>query len=141
MRDSISDHLGALRQLTVISAAGKHLDTMQPLVEAKLAELAQVIELRRDHDMTALLAMVSSGQGKRLMDSIRGEMNSFIRIEEDVLAQNDAAFQSNMRRLFSPHRDRQPVYAAVCPLVCLLDLPGNTTPAQEFGSSRNPAFA
>ncbi len=101
VRDSISDHLGVLRQLTVISAAGKHLDTMQPLVEAKLAELAQAIELRRDHDMTALLAMESSDQGKRLMDAIRGEMNSFIRIEEDALAQNEAAFQSNMRRLFS----------------------------------------
>ncbi len=73
---------------------------MPPLVEAKLAELAQVIELRRNHDMTAVIATVSSGQGKRLMDSIRGEMNSFIRIEEGALAQNEAEFQSNMRRLF-----------------------------------------
>ena len=57
VRDSISDHLGVLRQLTVISAAGKHLDAMAPLVEAKLPELAQAIELRRNHDMTAVIAM------------------------------------------------------------------------------------
>ena len=100
VRDSISGHLGVLRQLTLISAAGKHLDAMRPLVDAKLAELAQVIELRRNHDMTAVVATVSSGRGKRLMDSIRGEMSNFIRIEEGALAQNEAEFQSTMRRLF-----------------------------------------
>jgi CHASE3 domain sensor protein len=80
VRDNISGHLKHLYQLTSISAAHKHLDAMAPLIDAKLAELSHVIELRRNHDMTAALAVVGSGQGKRLMDSIRAEHNSYIRL-------------------------------------------------------------
>ena len=101
VRDSISGHLAALRQLTLISAARKNLDTLAPLVEAKLAEMSEVIELRRNHDMTAVLKIVGGAQGKRLMDSIRTEMNSFIRIEDGALALHDGTFQSNMRHLFA----------------------------------------
>jgi len=100
VRDSISGQLENLRQLSLISAAHKHLDTMAPLIVAKMAELSHVIELRRNNGMTAALTVVSSGQGKQLMDSIRSEMSGFIQIEEDALAQHDAEFQSNMLRLF-----------------------------------------
>ena len=100
VRDSISGHLETLRQLTLISPARKLLDALVPLVNAKLTELADVIELHRHHDKTAVLAMIAGGQGKRLMDSIRAGMNSYTQIEEDALAQNEVEFQSNMRRLF-----------------------------------------
>jgi two-component system CheB/CheR fusion protein len=100
VRDSISGHLKELRQLTLISAAHKHLDALPPLVDAKLAEMSHVIELRRNHDMSAVVAIVSSGRGKRLMDSIRAEMKSLTQIEEGALAQHDAEFQANMRHLF-----------------------------------------
>ncbi len=99
VRDRISGHLEALRQRTLISAAQKHLDAMAPLVDAKMAGLSRVIELRRNHDMTAVVAVVGSGQGKRLMDSIRAEMSGFMQIMEGALAQSDAEFQSNMRNL------------------------------------------
>jgi len=100
VRDGISGQLEKLRLLTSISAAHKHLDAMAPLIVAKLAELSHVIELHRNNDMTAALAVVSSGHGKQLMDSIRAEMSGFIQIEEGALAQHDAEFQSNMLRLF-----------------------------------------
>jgi two-component system CheB/CheR fusion protein len=100
VRDSISGQLEKLRQLSLISAAHKHLDVMAPLIVAKLAELSQVIELRRNHDTAAVMAVVVSGQGKQLMDSIRAEMSGFIRIEEAALAQHDLKFQSDMRHLF-----------------------------------------
>ena len=100
VRDGIVNHLEELRGLTLLSAARKHLDALFPLIVAKLAELSQVIALRRNHDMPAVLAVVSSGQGKQLMDSIRTEISSFIQIEEVALAQNDTALQSNMRQLF-----------------------------------------
>ena len=35
------------------------------------------------------------------MDSIRAQMSSYIKIEEGVLAQHDAEFQTNMRHLFT----------------------------------------
>jgi signal transduction histidine kinase/CheY-like chemotaxis protein len=100
VRDGLSGHLEELRRLTLISAADKHLNAIAPLIDAKLAEMSHVIELRRNHDMAAAVAIVSSGQGKRLMDSIRDEMKSFIQLEKGALAQHEAEFQSNMRHLF-----------------------------------------
>jgi diguanylate cyclase (GGDEF)-like protein/PAS domain S-box-containing protein len=101
VRDSVTGHLEELRRLTSTGAAEKHLDALVPLMAAKLAEMSHVIDLRRNHDVSAVLAAVASGRGKRLMDSIRAEVSSFIQIEEGVLAQHEADFQSNMRHLFA----------------------------------------
>ena len=101
VRDHISGDLKKLRQLTLDGAAQKHLDAMAPLTAAKLSHMAQVIEMRRNHDVIAPLAVVRSGQGKRLMDSIRAEMSGFIQLEQGLLAQREAEFEASMRRLFS----------------------------------------
>ena len=96
----VSGRLKELRELTLIRAAHKHLDALAPLMDAKMAEMSHVIELRRNNEITAVLAAVGGGEGKRLMDSIRVEMKNFIKIEENVLAQRDAKFQSDMFRMF-----------------------------------------
>jgi PAS domain S-box-containing protein len=101
VRDSISGNLEALHELTLDSAARKHLDALAPLVADKLAQMAHVIESRRHHDMTAALAEVGGGQGKHLMDSVRSEMRNFVQMQEAALAQHDVEFQSNMRHLFA----------------------------------------
>jgi len=101
VRDSVGGQLAELRRIASIGAASKQLDAIAPLMDAKMAELSQVIELRRTNDMTAVLAVVAGGQGKGLMDSIRVEMSGFIQIENDALAQHEAEFQSNMRHLFA----------------------------------------
>jgi PAS domain S-box-containing protein len=90
-----------MRQLTLNDDARKHLDALVPLVAAKLAEMAQVIELRRRLEVTALLAFIGTGQGRQLMDSIRAETNSYIRIEEVLLRQVGVDFQASMRQLFA----------------------------------------
>ncbi len=100
-RASLSGHLKELRRLTLSSAANKHLDAMTPMMDAKLAYLSDNIELRRKHSMAAALANVRGSRGKRLMDSIRAEMSSVIKIEEDALAKRDIEFQSSMRQLFT----------------------------------------
>ena len=100
VRDRINHDLKELRQLTLIPAADKHLDALAPLVDAQLAHISQAIELRRNHNEAAAVALVRSGQGKQLMDSIRAEMHSFVQLQEGVQAQRDAEFQSNMRNLF-----------------------------------------
>ena len=100
VRDSIALHLEQLRTLATINAAKEHLDTMSPLVDGKLEELARVIELRRRNDIGAVIAAVQAGKGKRLMDSIRVEMSGFIGIEESALAQHETEFQSDMNYLF-----------------------------------------
>ena len=99
-QDSVSRELEELRQLTKHDEARRHLDAVRPLLEAKMAELARVIELRRDGDMTAVTALIAGGEGKRLMDSIRAEIKGFIQIENLALARDDAQLQSNLRRMF-----------------------------------------
>ncbi|MEQ6342460.1 MAG: CHASE3 domain-containing protein [Gammaproteobacteria bacterium] len=101
VRDRIRGNLQELRQLTLIPTAKNHLDALVPLVDAKLAHISQAIELRRNHDETAAVALVRSGQGRRLMDSIRAEMGRHIPLEEGMLAQREAEFQSSMRNLFA----------------------------------------
>ncbi len=101
VRDSITGELQALRASAPADSARQSVDAMAPLVAEKLAGMAQVIELRRRNDMTAVQAAVGSGKGNRLMDSIRTEMSGFVQLEEAALARHEAEFQSNMRRLFA----------------------------------------
>ncbi len=100
-RDSLSGRLQDLRHLTLLPSAQQHVDAVAPLTEAKLAEMSQSIELRRQQGLPAALTLVRRGQGKTLMDLIRSEMLGFIETEENLLAQREAEFQSEMRRMFS----------------------------------------
>ncbi|MEQ1636336.1 MAG: PAS domain S-box protein [Methylococcales bacterium] len=100
-KDLILVHLQQLRQQSLVKAANKHLEIMEPLVVAKLAELQRLIALRRNHDVVAAQALVNIGQGRRLMDSIRAEMRSFIQIREAVLVKQEEVFQTKMRNLFA----------------------------------------
>jgi len=100
VRGKLSPDLLELRKLTLISTAAKHLDALAPLLDAKLADMARNIELRRSQDMKVVLASVNSGQGTRLMDSIRTEMRAYVLIQESALKQRDAKFRSDLRRMF-----------------------------------------
>ena len=83
VRDGVNGQLEELRQLTADSGAvSQHLDALVPLIDAKMAQLSQTIELRRNGDMTSVQETVSSRDGKRLMDSIRAEIGSINQIEE-----------------------------------------------------------
>ncbi|MFA7280285.1 MAG: PAS domain S-box protein [Sterolibacterium sp.] len=100
VRSGFDDQLNKLRQLASISTARQHADALAPLIDARLIELSLAIELRRNKETAAALTSVRSGYGKQLMDSIRAEIHSLIRIEEEALAQHDVQFQTDMRRLF-----------------------------------------
>ncbi len=100
VRSGLTGRLQMLRQFVQIKTAQKHLDNLEPLITAKLAVTAQVIELRRNHNEAAALKIVSSGQGNRLMETIRAEMTQFVQLEEAAYAERDAKFQSNLRQMF-----------------------------------------
>jgi len=101
VRDKISGQLERLRQLAVTSSAEKHLRTLAPMIDAKLAYLAHNIELHRNNERAAALANIRSSQGKHSMDSIRAEMSSFIQIEESALTANEAKLQTDLRNLLT----------------------------------------
>jgi PAS domain S-box-containing protein len=69
---SVTRNLSQLQELTGRAASEQeHLRKLQPLIEAKLAELSQTIALRKEGRLHDAMAIVMSGQGKQLMDSIR----------------------------------------------------------------------
>ncbi len=100
VNNRIKGRLNDLRALSISPIADRQLNILEPLIDAKLAEMSHVIELRRNRGPAAALALVESGLGQRLMDSVRREMQIFIQTEEAALAQHDAALQLNLRRLF-----------------------------------------
>jgi len=62
----------------------RRIDALEPLVAAKLAELKETIDLRRDKGFHAAAKVIRTDRGKRVMDDIRGiiaEMSN----EEGVL--------------------------------------------------------
>ena len=100
VRDTIGGHIQELRRFTLRSDAQSHLNSIVPLIDAKLAEMTRVIALRRANDIKLVMGVEGNREGKRLMDDIRAEMSAFIQIEEGAWGQRDALFQSNMRYLF-----------------------------------------
>lgn len=98
---SMAGNLAELHKITKISGAKTHLDVMESKIAAKMAELKYLIDLRHDNNMASVASVVSAGKGKRLMDSIRAEMKTFIKIEGDALVQNGVALQSSMSRMLN----------------------------------------
>ena len=93
--------LDRLQQLTLLKEAHKKADELIPLVNQKMEEMAQVIEVRRSQGLMAAVAKISNLRGKALMDAIRAVMADFIQCEAAVLAQRDAKVQTAMHWMFA----------------------------------------
>jgi CHASE3 domain sensor protein len=130
VRDRIGGQFKKLRQLSTSDEAHKHLDALSPLIDAELAVLAQVVELRRAGQVPGATARIAGGEGKRLMDAIRTEMNSFIQAQEGVMAEHEAEFQANMRRLLT-------IIVAACALTLALACSVSRLPIAAKNSIRS----
>jgi signal transduction histidine kinase len=83
---TLSSDTSALRELTADNAAAQqHLDTLAPLVTAKLAELDRTIALRRTEGSVAAAAAVATDRGKDVMDAIRATMGAMEANERALL--------------------------------------------------------
>jgi PAS domain S-box-containing protein len=101
VQDGLAGRLEALLQITPEPAERLRLQTVAPLLQAKLQHMSAVVALRRSGDMAGALARVRNGEGKRLMDTIRAEMGTFVGQQEAALGQRDAEFRLRMARLFN----------------------------------------
>jgi methyl-accepting chemotaxis protein len=69
---SIDNVIKQLRDLTADNPIQAHrLEQALPLIQSKMAELKQTIELRRNGGFDAALKIVATGQGKTYMDQLR----------------------------------------------------------------------
>ncbi len=100
VKGQVVSDLAALRSLTAIPEADAHLTTIAPLMRMRLAHAERLIEARRTRGLAVAVQILSEGEGKRLMDALRGEMRAFQVIEEGAIARNEAVFQSELRGLF-----------------------------------------
>ena len=78
----------ALRTLTADNPnQQKRIDSMEPLLAAKLAELKETIDLRAKGSIDEAVKLVRGGEGKRLMDNIRRLLDQMDNEERGLLKQ------------------------------------------------------
>jgi len=100
-RDDMPVRLSALRERTTLAQGTAALNQLEPLIKAKMAELAQLIESRRRGEQNALRLLLEAGEGKRLTDEIQRSMGTYLGLQEQAMAQHDAEFDTSMRHLLS----------------------------------------
>ena len=92
-------HVQELRRLTADNSAQQlRLDRLEGLVESKIAGVRQAIEKRRRNDTTAAGIAVASGEGKRLMDAIRGVVGEMRQNENTLLEERQARLEARTQR-------------------------------------------
>ncbi|MBW8078540.1 MAG: hypothetical protein GJU76_10805 [Gallionella sp.] len=95
--DRVTAKYAELRELTADNTEQQHrLDTLKPVLDARLALFTKVIETVQSHDPAAAAAIVASGEGKQLHDHIRRIVDAMSQVENDLLRQRaHRAAQSN----------------------------------------------
>jgi methyl-accepting chemotaxis protein len=87
----VEQTLAQLRALTSDNASIQgRLARVEPIIRAKIAELAETIALRRDKGFEAALKVVATDRGKRQMDEIRQILKEIDDEEQGLLAQRAA---------------------------------------------------
>lgn len=102
VNEGLPAQLDALRQLPAIAPdARAHLDALVPLLTQKRQEMADSIALRQNHNMAAVLAQASNGQGKEWMAAMRTELAAFTQLQNLRMAETDMALAVCMQRLYA----------------------------------------
>ena len=65
------------------------LTQVEPMVRAKLEEMAETVRLRQAGQLDAALGQVRTGKGKEAMDRLRGVLDEMLRIEEQRWTDNE----------------------------------------------------
>ena len=89
---ALADAFTQVRELTADNAEQQaRLDELEPLVQAKFAEMQQTIDVRDEEGLEAAQEIVLTDQGKAVMDQIRGIIDEIVGAERDLLAERAAS--------------------------------------------------
>ncbi|HHT9127638.1 MAG TPA: diguanylate cyclase [Candidatus Wujingus californicus] len=87
---SIEKELNSLKYLTADNPHQKsRIDILQHLIEDKYNDLGDKINLRKDKGFEAASQSVLTGEGRKIMDKIRGVINEMKSEEMDLVAKRD----------------------------------------------------
>jgi methyl-accepting chemotaxis protein len=93
---SIGETLDTVRQLTADNLEQQQrLATLTPIVDSKLAELQQTIDLRKAQGLDAAEQVVDNGSGQTEMDQIRAIIDAADQDEATLLQQRTAAAEAS----------------------------------------------
>ncbi|HEV7556326.1 MAG TPA: CHASE3 domain-containing protein, partial [Kofleriaceae bacterium] len=97
-RGALPGQLAALQSLVADNAEQqRRVQELEPILGAKLIELARTVELRREGNTEGAVAGVKTDRGKVMMDRIRELVAAISSIEEGVLADRDADWEAAVR--------------------------------------------
>ncbi|AFY30917.1 response regulator [Calothrix sp. PCC 7507] len=95
---NVNREIAELRNLAADeSKQQQHLETLKPLVEEKLTELKQTINLRQRQGLEAALQLIQTNQGQRLMDDIRQVIRGMENEEKELLQQQSKAAKASAK--------------------------------------------
>lgn len=83
---NIFEHVEHLKQ--VLAGSNHQLDRineLEKIVDEKVTNSTRTIEIRRNQGMNEALAFVATGDGKKLLDKIRGITNQMLQEEDKIL--------------------------------------------------------
>ena len=81
------------------STQAERVAALQPVLAAKLQELAKTIDVRRSQGLAPALEIVDSGKGKALMDDVRARCAVIRDLSEQRTAEFAALAEQSVRRL------------------------------------------
>ncbi len=94
----VQEALGELRRLTSDNSSQQdNLAQLTPLVQEKLAHIAEMIRLRREVGQEAASATVAKGEGERLMTIIHAQLQAMRTLENGLLSKREHEVQVNAR--------------------------------------------
>jgi len=95
----IDDQLKVLEQMMRDDPQQQmHIPIMKTHIRAKLAELAETVDLRREKGFDAALAVVITDRGKNEMDNVRAQVIAMQQVEEAIRAQRFAEMDESYRK-------------------------------------------
>ncbi|MET0356396.1 MAG: PAS domain S-box protein [Cellvibrio sp.] len=97
---TIPTTLQELRDLSQTEPTKGQLDILAPLIDRKIAILEKAIALRKKGTLKDLTPLINSGEGPRVMDTIREEIAKYNRLQSSVLEYYDNQYRTNMNFLF-----------------------------------------
>lgn len=98
---SIPSTLKRLQEISFTPAAIKKVEIITPLIGQKMERIASSIELKKKSDTEALANRIQAGEGMRLMDLIRREIEQYHQLQNVQLNYYDNEYQKNITYLFS----------------------------------------
>lgn len=75
----------------------KRLDQVEQLSEKRLELIARAISLKRQNKEAELVAFVRAGEGKEIMDEIRGLIDEMVEVEYQLLLEREDANRASAR--------------------------------------------